>query len=738
MAKLNKVFTSPIIAAAMVQAKELITGVAREKGQLGDYSKRTLGTEGFNSANAESGANLVNGAIAKSPLLKGASEAGKEAARVLMAGVADVDGYARKLGTESYAALEYVNGDGYSSESVLGTEYFSDRDLASHLEKSVVLNVRVAEQTPYAEKMYKTLVIDPSDTGATFRAKKLRVHRGARHTLLTDKSRKFEPRNAIDALTDPTILKGDDLQLVPFMPADNSADEHFVNKDLFAPRTVKVAGHDIRTSFLNFDQSERNLLALCANPILIGNNLLNETDEIAEGMALKSILVNVRKQGQAAADGQFIVLNVLNMAFSGLDKTPQGDGREMQLSFRNNLFTLDANTKDFFGAGVDAVSGLVTNNYQLQYEIVFNSYVITNLGTEKPQKPTIFKKKVVDQQGVEQKIEGSIKTLVEGIVIEPMGYEYAATLTNENKRQHGLLADAFWFEENYKIRLGDPVTTKTPPTGVEVDDSSKLEDLISLVNIRNENLAVERTIEYTDTLREVCKSIVNDFDQNPAPISGIGRHFVRPWLEEDDFDVSQAVTTLASKEDVENAKAGLVNILRAQVSVALQRSRYLTALRATSGCGDKQPKVLITTDTVVADLLQITGDTRLLGEHIVSEVVTTNDLRYYPKNEQGEHVRRLQWVLTVDGDGEDYQIYNWGTHLWVPPLVSNTQLTREGSTAQELTVQPRNLHVVNCPVTGIIHVKGLDNWMKVRKAIAVEIAGGELSVETTDVTPATP
>lgn len=735
MAKLSKVCSSPVIAAALVDAKTLITGVKREEAQLGDYSKRILGVEGYNKQTAESGATVVNGEINKSSLLKGASEAGKEAARVLMAGVGDVAGYARTLGTESYAALEFANANGYSADTVLGTEYFSDKDLASHLEKSVVLNVRVAEQTPYAEKMYRTMVIDPSDTGATFRAKKLRVHRGARHTLLTDKARKFEPRNAIDALTDPTILKGDDLQLVPFMPADNSADEHFVNKDLFAPRTVKVAGHDVRTSFLNFDQGERNLLALCANPVLIGNNLLNETDEIAEGMALKSILVNVRKQGQAAADGSFVVLNVLNMAFSGLDKTPQGDGREMQLSFRNNLFTLDKNTKDFFGADVPALTSLATNEYQLQYEVVFNSYVLTNLGTEKPQKPTVNKRKVVDAQGTEQKIEGSVKTLVDGIVIEAMGYEYAATLTNENKRQHGLLADAFWFEENYKIRLGDPITTKTPPTGVEVDDSSKLEDLISLVNIRNENLAVERTIEYTDALREVCKAITNDFDQNPAPISGIGRHFVRPWLEEDDFDVSKVVTTLATKEDVDNAKAGLTNLLRAQVSVALQRSRYLTALRATSGCGDKQPKVLITTDTVVADLLQITGDTRLLGEHIESEVVTTNDLRYYPKNGEGEHVRRLQWVLTVDGDGQDYQIYNWGTHLWVPPLVSNTQLTREGSTAQELTVQPRNLHVVNCPVTGVIHVKGLDNWMKVRKAIAIEVAGGKLEVESTDVTP---
>ena len=717
----------------LTQASTLLVEASRSKNTLGEYSKRVLGTENFNAGDAEASSASIETMIGKSAFLGGASANAKETARILMAAVADPSAYARVLGNESFSDKEYANAEGYSSDTVLNTEYFSDRDLAKHLEKSMVLSVRVSQQTPYAEKMYKTIIIDPSDTGATFRAKKLRVHRGARHTLLTEKARAFKPRNAIDALTDPTILKGDDLALVPFMPVDGSADDHFVAKDLFAPSTVDVAGHEIRTSFLNFDKSERNILSLCSNPVLLGNNVLNENDEIAEGMALHSILVNVRKKGEAVAAGKFIVLNTLNMSFAGLDKTTQGGGREMQLSFRKNLFSLDGNTKDFFGADIPALAPLLGNEMQVQYEVVFTTYVDVSLGEEKLSKPTVHKRKVVDVNGTAQKIEGSIATMLDNVIIEPVGYKYAATLTNENKRQFGLLADAYWFEENYKIRLGDPVTTRTPPNGVEVDDSSKLEDLISLINIRNENLAVERTIEYTDTLREVVKGIRNDFDDEPAPISGIARHFIRPWLEEDEFDVAKVTNTFTTITDVENARAALVNLIRAQLAVAFQKSRYLTALRATSGCHDKQAKVLITTDTVVADLLQIMGDTRLVGTHIDCDVVTTNDLRYYPiDTATGEVVRRLQWVLTVDGDGDDYQIYGWGSHLWCPPLVSNTQLTREGSTTQELTVQPRNLHVVNCPITGIIHVRGLDNWMKVRKSIAVEIANKKLAIE--DVT----
>lgn len=737
--KLNDTHSSPVVQAALDKADAMVASIGREGAAMNEYSKRVLTTESISDpAGLKKATTTVNQAISGIGKL---TPSQAEAARVVAAAIANPNDYARTLATENFSGkTEWANENGYGSASVLATEYFSDQDLAKHISKSIVLNVQVAEQTPYAEKMYRTMIIDPSDTGATFRAKKLRTHRGARHSLFADKARKFEPRNAIDALTDPTILTGDDLALVPFMPEDDSANEHFVDPNVFPPREVEVAGHKVRTSYLNFSQSERNLMALASNPLLIGNNLLNESDEIAEGMALKSILVSVNKKGAAASEKQFMELNVLNMSFSGFDKTPQGDGRETQLSFRKNLFALGADTKDWEGNDIAATQPLDAMKYQLNFEIILNSYVTTNDSIERMTQPQVMVKRVYDAEGqVVSHNKGSVKTLVDNIEIVVEGYEYAATFTNENKRNHGLLADSFWFEENYKIRLGDPITTKTPPNGITVDDSSRLEDLISLVNIRNENLAVTRTLEYTDTLREVVKTIRNDFDNEPAPISGIARHFIRPWMEEDDFDLAALVQSLESVNDVRNARAALVAMLRAQVSVALQRSRYLTALRATSGCADKKPTVLITCDSVTADLLQLWGNTKLLGEDIDCEIVTTNDLRYYPELPEGGHNRRLQWVLSVDGDGDNYQIYNWGTHLWVPPLVSNTQIQREGGVATELTVQPRNLHVVNCPITGLIHVKGLDNWMKVRKSLAIEIAKEvEVTgkVETTDPNPA--
>jgi hypothetical protein len=60
--------------------------------------------------------------------------------------------------------------------------------------------------------------------------------------------------------------------------------------------------------------------------------------------------------------------------------------------------------------------------------------------------------------------------------------------------------------------------------------------------------------------------------------------------------------------------------------------------------------------------------------------------------------------------------------LWVPELVSDTNMIRNDGAANELTVQPRNYHVVNCPVTGVIFVTGLHAYLHGKPSIGVQLA----------------
>lgn len=740
MAKLKSTIKGSQATLGLISAaREWKTQIQANANEgLGDYSKRVLGTEGFNETQADLGDNNVSTALNKVGSKFGNLKAPqREALKILAAAVGHEKEYARVQMTENFDSRDW-NIEGYGSNSVLNTEYFSDQVLAQHLEHSIVLNLRVTQQTPYAERMYRTISIDPSDTGATFRAKRLRVHNGMVHSLDPAVSKELNARNAIDGLTDPTVLEGNILDLVPHMPEDGKADDHFVSPDLFEPIDLKInMGVKVRTSYLSFGKTERtSYLALCAHPQLVGANLLNETDEIAEGAVLSSLLISVRSKGQALADGSLVELPTLGRQYHGFQKTQEGDGRQLVLNFRNNTYQLEATSTDYKGAAIPALSALAAQGYQLQYEPRFTNYLNTSTAKEEIGVPTVTKRGLFDAKG--QQVEsGAVTSILDNIVIEVIGYKYAATLTNDNRRSAGLLADAFWFDENYKVRLGSPITTKTPTNVGEVDDSSRLEDLISLVNIRNENLAVTQTLTYTQTLKEVSKTIRDDFNPDVSGLTGIARHFIRPWYEENTIDFRKgAVLTQNSKEAVANARTTLVDRLRSQVSVALQRSRYITALRASSAQFDKKPHVLITCDTVTADLLQLVGDSNLLGSDITSEIVTTNDLRYYPYDAAEEtHIRRLQWVFTIDEDTNEYQIYAWGTHLWCPPVVSNTTMNRQGGIANELTVQPRNLHVVNCPITGVIFIKGLEQWMSTDKTYATEIIG-EVEATVTTTAPA--
>lgn len=745
MAKLTQKITgSARICNEINNASKLINSIrAKANDGLSDYSKRVLGTEGFNPTAANTGEANVNTAISQTIAGFGANLKApqREALNILAAAVGNEKEYARVQMTENFDDRKW-DVDGYGVNSVLNTEYFSDQELAKHLEHSVVLNLRVTQQTPYAERMYRTISIDPSDTGATFRAKRLRVHTGAIHSLDEAVAKELDPRNAMDGLTDHTVLEGNILDLVPYLSPDNKGVEHFVDPNLFEPIELTInRGVKVRTTYLTFDVAERkSYLALCAHPMLVGANVLNETDEIAEGATLGGLLVNVRAKGKTLAEGSFVELNTVGRQYAGFQKSHEGDGRQLVLNFRgnDNLFNFDS--KDHAGDAIPALAALEAQGYQLQYEIRFTNYLNTSTSKEEVGDPKVVVKGLYDSKG--QLVESTAtKAILDNIVIEAVGYKYAATLQNDNRRQAGLLADAYWFDENYKVRLGSPITTKTPTNVGEVDDSSRLEDLISLVNIRNENLAVGQTIAYTETLKDVHATIRDDFKPNVNGLTGIARHFIRPWYAEHNIDFRNgAVLTENSAQAVANARATLVDRLRSQVSVALQRSRYLTTLRASSGHYDKNPHVLITCDTVTADLLQLVGDANLLGKDITSEVVTTNDKRYYPYDEEDKtYVRRLQWVFTIEDDTNEYQIYAWGNHLWCPPAVSNTTMNRQGGIANELTVQPRNLHVVNCPITGVIYIRGLDQWMESDKMYASSVlVSGKIDATTTSTDPVTP
>ena len=103
-------------------------------------------------------------------------------------------------------------------------------------------------------------------------------------------------------------------------------------------------------------------------------------------------------------------------------------------------------------------------------------------------------------------------------------------------------------------------------------------------------------------------------------------------------------------------------------------------------------------NTALANHMQVQGDSRTAGIAFDHRVVTTTDKRM-----------RGKIVFTfVRPNGAGGDPLSFGTHAWVPELTSTAQVTRQGATVKETTVQPRSRHVNCLPILGMINVSGLE------------------------------
>ncbi|ANZ49169.1 major head protein [Erwinia phage Machina] len=616
-----------------------------------------------------------------------------------------------------------LNAD-YGKTPLVATEYYTNKDLDKNLGLTWTLNVRALEtQSAFAEKLFPTITVDTNDVGITVRTKITTVTRGILNALLAKDSVIDDRKPLHNALTDHTVLQDDAIRIVPYVMEDGDNAEYFVSDDIIENETVRLGRvPPYPTNYLDISKLKGNLFRLAAHPGIVAEGY-DETDEIAPGAALGSLLVSVRKPGDDVKAGKKIILNTRDMQFASFQRPPEGDGRELVLQFRRTQFALNGDSLDYKGDDIPALSALKQSKYTLRYVINITMSLFTNgqrSGQYEISGANLSIEDLVDATGAEVSMDSGIgKTIMDNLKIELLGWRFDGTRTNENRRTQGLLLDPVWEQENYKLQYGSPIMTKQP-VGVEYDDAERLDDLVSAVNIRNEMLAITQTLSYTDAVKQAKATMVTQWDK--TAIRGLGRHWVAPWYEEVDFNVDKIVQSLETKDALINARQALLQRIADQVTRAIQDSRYMPALRLLTANPQAVPKVVIATDEPTAAMLLLqVGETRLLGDRYDYEVVTTNDDRWRIKNEaDGSWTRRLQWVLKVDGVEEgSYCVLNWGNHFWSPIMVTNINIQRNGSTSKELAVQPRNAHICHCPITGLIWVKGITKLVEQKLAYNV-------------------
>lgn len=670
---------------------------------------------GFANEWREANTNVTTNILHEGKAIK--SKAARTAAAILMGASANAEGYITQIAQENFTGESAKwHEPGYSSRfgadygkaPMVGQEYFSKQDLDNNLGLSVAMNVRSLEtQSRFSERLFPTIVVDASDSGITIRTKLLTAFKGAIHALRDKDTVEAKRRNLLDGLTDPTLLDDDAIKVVPYKLENGENEQHFVDDALIQPEVREIGKVKYPTQFLKFGGGRRSLLGLSAHPGIAAEGF-TETDEIAPGAAVDEILVSIYKKGETADKGSLIKLNVLNMAHATFQRPAEGDGRDLILNFRNNKFALNGDTLDHAGHPIPALEGIKQGKYKVNFELRF-THDLNTQGFEVSGPCQLHEVSLFAANGTPvDTASGAGKTVVDGFVIEALGYSYDMTRTNENRRTQSILLDAIWKQENFKLRHGSPVTSKSP-INETVEDAERLDDLTTAVNIRNESMAISQTLGYSDQIKEVAKTIVDEYEV--PSMQGLGRYWVRPFYDEQTVILPKSASSLDSKELIENARSVTMNVITEQVTRGLQIARYLPALQQYTGNPDARPHVTIACDEYVRGLLirPAAGEARLINDFVSYDVVSTADIRWRSFDAKyNDFVRRIQWFLTDPTDSEgQINVLTWGNHFWTALLVTNTNIQRQGGVSKELTVQPRNIHVCHCPVTGVVNVVGM-------------------------------
>ena len=565
-------------------------------------------------------------------------------------------------------------------------ESFDDRALSDNLGFSAIFNVAAARQDELGEAFYPTVVVTPDQSGVALSIRKIQVYHEVRHDQ-SGRPTDFGRQNLLDAVYEPSILSEPMTAAIPVFVTGNAE-----NNDKFCPDVPPYAAPAVNGVAFNTaplkPAIDINLLSLSQNPGVTPTGQFDSFDSLDHRLSLKALYLKVDN----GTDVSIIRLDTMNLPRTNYLKSNEGLDREVQLNFSNDDFTLEGITKDITGVNAAALTYLTTggrNNWFVRLKIAGSGRGFLNFGTVSFNPQQVVIDSVWNNLGANNHAQitnpadiAALKTALGSLSI--VGYELEAARANLNRRTMGLLIDTVEYNEIHTVPLGSPITANTPVT--QTKTSTDITAPITCARIRNSNNAVIKLQQYASQLSALKLS----YDRRtPVPnIQGIARHVLRPYYKKDIFDAVNTVNSIKSQDRSIDLSAALINRIRDLVYYMIRDSGYQIALDSETNHTGEKPIVLIGTDPVIQKYLIVPGDDRLASIGYESRVVTSMNKNMFGKI----------YVTVTRASQKGADPLSFGFMAWMPELAATTQVTRNGSTTIENTVQPRAIHVNTLPL----------------------------------------
>ena len=572
---------------------------------------------------------------------------------------------------------------------------------------TIELNARSNRQWEAAETLYPTLVV-PYDQEALVLP--IDIAGVGAYNSSGNANEAFEDLRPIaSVLSDSKFNAGDDLKLVPVLPA-NPADANaamFVPAADFTPWDVSYDANDLlkreahKTNYLAI-RKINNLLSLCRAP---GSAPFEQNDEIeSSSIRLNSLLLKIKTK-----DGEgYATLDTSNM--SGVAARPSTgvtSDEKRQINFvLNNLAV--TNLKDAAGAPTVLFKSLQDAGLKVFVSLELSATYHRSTRTWSPTVSPVAIAYVINKDG-DRLVVGSsqmpadIAALVTAQALEATihGVELKMNHANTNRSRYGTTVVYANTVKTYNINRRQPISVKYPM--LDADNNA---DVLAML-VQQMDIMVTRNMSH-DAFKAANAHFDYVYDNNGTKIVNInddsssvlpGQHFLGTVGIETKIDLIKEVSTLDSKDTLDNIRAALVNKIY-DIITGLRIRSNLSALKELDGRSEEYD---IVAHASLAPFLMTVGDYRTFGTNIKFNIVETNI---------DSEVGRMWVVPKSQTKNGDIDIFG-GMGI----CVTKELLVIEGSVQQSdrqyrmIITQPAYQHHSLCPVAGRLTITDIDKLM---------------------------
>lgn len=592
------------------------------------------------------------------------------------------------VSTESIGVV-MTNVEDALAERSFAMEAYDERENRNAAVYSIAYNMQAARQDEFGETFYPTITVTPDNVGFAITVRLMLVYNELTRNI-SGAVDQYNKQNIIRAIADPTILKNESTRVVPVVRAQSL--DRFVAPGDVAVTNINLEGESIPTAPLLCGK-KLGLLGLSETDALLANGLLDMTDSLDPTISLTNLYLKV------GAD--VIRINVTNLPLNNFNYSAQNNYRLMTLNFDTKSVLLNSATKRVDGSPLVDLAAVATSDLIVRLNVTASGSVNVETAETVVYGNDASVYTVQDAAGnlLDTTVAGPAKDLADLFATAKIiGYDLHAYRTNMNRRQRGQLIDTTFYTQLYNVALRSPITAIHPVTVDGQTDASDLQALITATRIRTSNASVTALINAANLLSEYVDA--RDVTGAGPDVLGVGRHYVRATYFYENIDMTKIVDSVKSHERAADIQAALVSKIRDFAYRMYRDSEYKAAADALAGGIAPTPCVIIGTDPVIARYLNVVGDLRTLGGEFDVRIVSTLDHRVAGKI-------FIAFGVFDENRNVAPNPLNWGNMAWSPEMTVVLPISRNGQISKETAVQPRFLHINNCPIMAVLTVENI-------------------------------